>query len=198
MNIYLFDENRIITFELPIKKIGNFWLKDENNKNAVNIYAENGQWLLKPSKISEISDAEGNRDNIVLQPKKFYGVKINDKKFIMMSDYFSDSSYNYFSVIPGTIIFGALVVFAILVNIIGYYAWFGTPNNTTGQKLFFLYLSPWYENPFPILGTIKEQVPYPIFLLAYLAAFALGITILWLAIFGIKKLVQLIKDKKKA
>ena len=117
---------------------------------------------------------------------------------IIAKDYCKDIKNVFKEVIPGTIIFGALVVFAILVNIIGYYALFGTPNNTTGQKLFFLYLSPWYENPFPILGTIKEQVPYPIFLLAYLAAFALGITILWLAIFGIKKLVQLIKDKKKA
>ena len=57
MNIYLFDENRIITFELPVKRIGNFWLKDENNKNVVNIYAESGQWRLKASKISEITDS---------------------------------------------------------------------------------------------------------------------------------------------
>ena len=104
MNIYLFDENRIITFELPVKRIGNFWLKDENNKNVVNIYAESGQWRLKPSKISEITDDQGNTENIVLQPKKFYGVKINDKKFLMMSDYFSDTSFNYFTVQPNTII----------------------------------------------------------------------------------------------
>ena len=51
MNIYLFDENRIITFELPVKRIGKFWLKDENNKNVVNIYAESGQWRIKPRKI---------------------------------------------------------------------------------------------------------------------------------------------------
>lgn len=117
---------------------------------------------------------------------------------IVAKDYCKDIKDIFKEVIPGTIIFGCLVLFALVVNIVGYYAWFGTDKNTTGQKLFFLYLSPWYENPFPILGTMKEKVPFPVFLLAYLAAFAIGITILWFAIFGIKKLVSLFKNKKNA
>ena len=96
MNIYLFDNNKLITFELPIKKIGNFWLKDENNKNAVNIFAEDGEWILKPSKISKITDDKGNTENLVLKPKKFYIVAMNNKQYLMMSDYYSDNSFTYF------------------------------------------------------------------------------------------------------
>lgn len=98
MNLYFFDINRIITFELPVKKIGNFWLKDENNKNVVNIVAEDGKWMLKPSKNSTIIDDKGNSENLILQPKKFYGVKMNDHKYLMMSDYCSDNSFDYYTV----------------------------------------------------------------------------------------------------
>ncbi|MBR6288494.1 MAG: type VII secretion protein EssC [Acholeplasmatales bacterium] len=98
MNIYYFDLNRIVTFELPVKKIGNFWLKDEKNKNVVNIVAEDGRWLLSPSKISTITDEKGSTENLVLSPKKFYGVAVEDKNYLMMADYCSDNSYSYYSV----------------------------------------------------------------------------------------------------
>ena len=100
-------------------------------------------------------------------------------------------------VIPGTIIYTGLVIFAVLVNIIGYKLYFGTPKNIHGESLFFLYLSPYYGCPFPILGTLKEQVPYPVFLLLYVIAFALGISIVWCAVFGIRKLSLKNKNNKK-
>lgn len=99
-------------------------------------------------------------------------------------------------VIPGTIIFAGLVIFAVLVNIIGYKLYFGTPKNIHGESLFFLYISPYYGCPFPILGTLKEQVPYPVFLFLYILAFAIGITILWSIVFGIRKLCEKINAKK--
>ena len=33
MNLYLFDEHKIILFTLPDKKIGNFWMTDGEGKS---------------------------------------------------------------------------------------------------------------------------------------------------------------------
>ena len=54
MNIYLFDENRVITFNLPYKKIGNFWLTDDDNKNIINIKGENNNWIISGSETTKI------------------------------------------------------------------------------------------------------------------------------------------------
>lgn len=97
----------------------------------------------------------------------------------------------------GGIVFTSIVVFSLLVNIIAYHAYFGTPNNTTGQSINFMYISPYYGCPFPVLGALKEQVPFIVFFLVYLLAFAVGISVLWFAIFGIRQLVALIANKKK-
>ncbi len=99
--------------------------------------------------------------------------------------------------IPGFFILLSLIAFSILVNVVGYYAYFGTPKNVHGEQLFFMYLSPWYGCPFPILGTIKEQAPYIVFLLCYIVAFAMGIVIVWSAVFGIRKLVTKCQNKNK-
>ena len=101
-------------------------------------------------------------------------------------------------VIPGTIIYTILVIIAALANIIAYKTYFGTPKNIHNETFYLLYISPYYDCPLPILGTLKEQVPYPVFLLLYVTAFALGISILWCAVFGIRKLVEKINKKKEA
>lgn len=100
-------------------------------------------------------------------------------------------------VMPATIIFSGLVIFALLVNIIGYKLYFGTDKNIYNDTLYLMYISPYYSNPFPILGAIKEKVPYVVFFLLYLACFAVGISVLWLGIFGIRKLTSLINNKPK-
>ena len=99
---------------------------------------------------------------------------------------------------PGTIIFAIIVTFALIVNIVGYKAYFGTDKNIHNETLFLMYISPYYGNPFPILGTIKEKVPFIVFFICYLLAFAIGITLLWFIVFGIRKLVSLINKKKES
>ena len=75
MNIYLFDSNRIITFSLPAKRIGNFWLRDSQNNNMVNISAKEGEWILSPSKNTKLFDSAGKSENICLKVKNFYIVE---------------------------------------------------------------------------------------------------------------------------
>ena len=98
MNLYLFDEDRIIIFTLPIKKIGNFWMKDSNDKNVVNIEAKNNEWYLGPSKISKVYDGQGNTENLILKYKAFYLVEKNNKRYILYSDYSNDTTFNNYSI----------------------------------------------------------------------------------------------------
>ncbi len=97
----------------------------------------------------------------------------------------------------GAIIFGIIVVISLVVNITAYHLYFGTEKNTTGQIINFMYISPYYSCPFPILGDIKENVHFIFFFIIYLIAFALGISIVWFGIFGIRKFVEFISSKIK-
>lgn len=95
-------------------------------------------------------------------------------------------------VLPGSIVFAIILVVAVVANIVAYKSYFGIPEKNIYNDTFFLmYISPYYSCPLPILSSIKEQVPYIVFLLAYLMAFVVGISVMWLFVFGIKKLSSL-------
>ena len=46
MNLYLFDENKIVSFSLPVKVIGNFWMTNSFGKNIINIDAQDNNWII--------------------------------------------------------------------------------------------------------------------------------------------------------
>ena len=94
MNIYLFENNKIINFSLPAKKIGDFWLKDSEDVNMVNISAQEGNWILAPSKHTKVYDMAGRTENIILKIKTYYIVEKNNEKFLLYCDYSNDTSYN--------------------------------------------------------------------------------------------------------
>ena len=72
MNLYLFDEREIILFTLPDKVIGNFWMKDNDGMNVVNINADSGKWLLSGGNNSKIIRDSGYVDNVILSLKSYY------------------------------------------------------------------------------------------------------------------------------
>ena len=72
MNIYLFDEEQIITFTLPIKIIGNFWMTDSDNNNIVNICDKDGKWVISGSENTIIDSGNIENDEMYLIPKKYY------------------------------------------------------------------------------------------------------------------------------
>ena len=115
---------------------------------------------------------------------------------IVSRGYCSDPKRMLREIGGGTLVFAVVVTLALAANLIGYKLYFGTELNRTGEILFLMYISPYYENPFPILGTIKEQVPFPVFFLAYLAAFAVGVTVLWLSVFGIRRLTASVRKRE--
>ncbi len=93
MNIYLFDENSIITFSLPTKKIGNFWLTDDENKNIVNIKDDNNNWIISGSENTKIISGN-NEDKVILKSKNYYIVEKNNKKYPLFVDDSSDNTFN--------------------------------------------------------------------------------------------------------
>ena len=101
MNIYLFDNNEIICFELPAKKIGDFWLKDSEKKNVMNICALDGNWVLSSSKKTKIYDSFGNSENIILKKKNYYVIEKNNEKFLLYCDYCNDTTFKNYSVPEG-------------------------------------------------------------------------------------------------
>ena len=104
MNIYLFENNKIITFSLPAKRIGDFWLKDSEDNNMVNIAAHDGDWILSPSKNTKVFDSVGNSENIKLKIKNFYLVEKDQNKFLMYCDYSNDSTYKNYLVKDNSIV----------------------------------------------------------------------------------------------
>lgn len=85
----------------------------------------------------------------------------------------------------------SLVIFALIVNVLAQGIYFGVPGNEYHGEFNLFYVSPFYECPLPILGNvIKNNVIYPVFLLAYLAVFSLGAVVVWSIIMLIRRLTK--------
>ena len=97
MNLYLFDEETIVLFSLPYRKIGDFWMTDNNGKNVVNISSDNDEWIVTPSEQTKIISAQ-KTDKILLKPKSYYFVEKNDKKYVLFSDFVNDDTFTSFKV----------------------------------------------------------------------------------------------------
>jgi len=46
MNLYLFDDKNVVSFSLTTKIVGNYWMTDSNDKNIINIDAQNDEWII--------------------------------------------------------------------------------------------------------------------------------------------------------
>ena len=92
MNLFLFDDEYIVTFNLPSKKIGNFWLTDNNDQNVVNISGVKGDWIITGSEKTKIFTANGE-DSITLKTKSYYSVEKNEKNYVLFCDNSIDNSF---------------------------------------------------------------------------------------------------------
>lgn len=118
MNIYLFDEEQIITFTLPIKIIGNFWMTDSDNNNIVNICDKDGKWVISGSENTIIDSGNIENDEMYLIPKKYYVIERNNKKHALYADTLDDETYSAYVVDnERTIKIGKSITNEISVNI---------------------------------------------------------------------------------
>ena len=95
--------------------------------------------------------------------------------------------------IPPFIVFMCVVSFAVIANLTMYHAFFKNPSENLHGDFNLFYISPYYSNPIPVLGKIKEVVSFPLFIVCYLLAFFIGVAIVWAIIYGIKKLITISK-----
>lgn len=94
MNLYLFDDNKIVLFTLPSNMIGDFWMTDENGMNIVNISAVDKQWHISGGNYSKISNGNTYIEDGKLTAKSYFIVEKNNKKYILFSDNIVDNTFN--------------------------------------------------------------------------------------------------------
>ena len=83
------------------------------------------------------------------------------------------------SVLRGSAVFAVCVSLGLIANVLAVKVF----NIQETFNMFFI--SPYFECPMPVFGTIFKLVPYPVFLFLYLFAFVLGTVIIVYAIKGI-------------
>jgi len=97
------------------------------------------------------------------------------------------------TILKALIVFGIMVAVALIMNVI----WrFAGPYEEHTFNMFFI--SPWYNCELPLLQLVQDSTPYIIFLLVYIIGFTACATIVLSITIGIKKLHQIIANKKKS
>ena len=100
MKLYFYDKNKIINFLLPNKKIGNFWLADEENKNIVNIDGEDNKWVITGNKnINILGNVENGK--VVLKENTYFVVSKDNEKKLMYVNASSDDTFEGYAVTEG-------------------------------------------------------------------------------------------------
>lgn len=98
MNLYLFDEKEIISFTLPDKVIGNFWMTDGEGKNVINITATNNEWIISGSDNSKVVANGEYYDNYPLKLKSYYLIEKNSNKYVLYADEIYDDTFAQYSI----------------------------------------------------------------------------------------------------
>ena len=97
------------------------------------------------------------------------------------------------TILKALIVFGIMVAVALIMNVV----WrFAGPYEEHTFNMFFI--SPWYNCELPLLQLVQDSTPYIIFLLVYIIGFTACATIVLSIAIGIKKLHQIIANKKKS
>lgn len=95
------------------------------------------------------------------------------------------------NILKGTLVFSVCVSLGLIADVVAVKIF------KIAETFNMFFISPYFECPMPVFGTIYTLVPYPVFLLIYLAAFFLGtcivVYLLKLAITLVNKLRKLAK-----
>ena len=89
MIIRLIKRTKIYNFSLPTKVAGNYWVTDDdrsgNNRNLINVEAENGKWKIKSDFETKIMSGNQEIDSAYLTENNLYFLKINtDNEFVIL------------------------------------------------------------------------------------------------------------------
>ncbi|MBQ6284714.1 MAG: type VII secretion protein EssC [Bacilli bacterium] len=98
MNLYFFDDESIIMFNLPVKKIGNYWLTDSNGKNVININGEDGKWVATSAENVKIITQNEDEDTII-EKNCYYLIEKNNRKYVIYSSILNDETFVSYEVL---------------------------------------------------------------------------------------------------
>ncbi len=103
MNLYFFDDENVVLFNLPSKKIGNYWLTDSNDKNLVNINGEDNNWVMSPSENVKII-ANTESEDVLLEANRYYVLEKNQKRYVLFSSALNDETFKSYEVVDKTVV----------------------------------------------------------------------------------------------
>ena len=96
MNLYLFDENKIVSFSLPVKVIGNFWMTNSYGKNIINIDAQDSNWIISGDDNTKIYFNGTVVPFTVLKPRNYYVIEKDNKKYILLTVDVIDNTFSLY------------------------------------------------------------------------------------------------------
>ncbi len=83
MIVYIIDKSRLISFTLPQKVYGSYWISDidddNQEKKIINIQEEDGKWVAYSNKNVSIVDNEKQINKVNLEPYKFLLLKLKSQ-----------------------------------------------------------------------------------------------------------------------
>lgn len=89
MIVRLIKKSKIYNFTLPTEVAGNYWIKDNdylgNERNLINVEAEQGQWKIKSDFETKIMNGDQEIQSAILREYSLYFLKINtDNEYVIL------------------------------------------------------------------------------------------------------------------
>ena len=101
MKILLIKNGRLYNYVLPKEIKDNFWIKDidnfDNERNLINVVADNGKWVLMSNYETKIVDSVNTHDQVYLQEYQFYTLRNDNEKNYYYLYAIPDIEKNYVS-----------------------------------------------------------------------------------------------------
>ena len=100
MKIYLFLDEKILSYHIPVKIYGSFSFGEENDptENLINIEARDNQWVLYSTDDVDVLTGDVREVAVILQNNNYYALRKDNKKYlIFITDSFDETfkTYNY-------------------------------------------------------------------------------------------------------
>lgn len=102
MRIYIFDIDRIISFDLPNKIIGNFWIQNSEGNNLINVYAKNNAWNISSNNDYKINYNNNIVNDVPFEKKKYYFLTKEEKKILFYADDIVDYTFKNYKINSST------------------------------------------------------------------------------------------------
>ena len=84
MIVYVIDKSRLISFTLPQRIYGSYWITDidddNQEKKIINIQEEDGKWVAYSNKSVNIIDNNQSINKIILEPYSFFLLKLKNQE----------------------------------------------------------------------------------------------------------------------